>query len=134
MAEKDKKPNYLIWILIGVGILVLVLGVGFYLMWRKMSSADIKAATTGKIVEDLRVLVAKLEQEIKSKDEKLQELIKEVGDLKNKNTELSYQMKEIKKANKMSQQTMFQTKPTVRISKKQCDDNSCTADAVEDLE
>lgn len=124
--------------MIGVGVLVLMLGIGFYLMWRKMSYTDIKAATTGKTVEDLRVTVAKLEQEIKAKDEKTQELVKEVGELKTKNTELSYQMKEIKKANKPTQSTAFNVRPTQaqrpNTKKQQCDDNSCSTDAVEDLE
>lgn len=138
MTDKDKKPNYLIWIMIGVGILVLVLGIGFYLMWRKMSSGDIKAATTGKTVEDLRVAVAKLEQEVKGKDEKMQELVREVGELKTKNTELSYQVKDLKK-NSKPQQTTFQMRPQqTRIQsqgkKQQCDDNSCTQDVVEDIE
>ena len=126
--------------MIGVGILVLVLGIGFYLMWRKMSSGDIKAATTGKTVDDLRVSVAKLEQEIKGKDEKMQDLVKEVGELKNTNTTLAYQIKDIKKNIKPTQQTNFMRPQQTRMQgsgKKQqqnCDDGSCSQDVVEDLE
>jgi len=138
MADKEKKPNYLIWIMVGIGIFVLVFGMGFYLMWRKMSFLDIKAATTGKTVEDLRVTIVKLESEIKNKDEKLQDLSKEVGELRNTNTTVTYQLKEIKKNMKL-QRTSFagsQQARTQNSSKKQqqnCNDDSCLQD-VEDLE
>jgi peptidoglycan hydrolase CwlO-like protein len=139
MADKEKKPSYLIWIMIGIGVLALVLifGIGFYLLWRKIVSSDIKLSTTAKTVEDLRVSHAKTEAEIKNKDEKIQELVKEMGDLKNENTKLVYQIKELKKASKPIQQTGFQTRSQTRViggKKQNCDDGTCTQEAIEDLE
>lgn len=137
MSDKEKKPSYLIWIMVAVGVLVLVLGVGFYLLWRKISSSEIRVATTSKTVDDHRVALAKLEQEIKSKDEKMQELVKEVAELKNKNTELTYQLKELKKGAKTVQQTNYpQGRNPIRLGQgsKNCDDGSCTTNVVEDLE
>lgn len=139
MTNSDKKPNYLLWIMLGIGILVLLLGIGLYLLWRKMSSSEIKAATSSKTLEDMRVATVKLESELKAKDEKIQELVKDTGELRNKSTELSYQLKQIKKDKKPIQHTGFQsgtvnTQARIGKSKKQsCDDGSCTTD-VEDLE
>lgn len=131
MTDKEKKPNILLWIMIGVGLLILVLGIGFYLLWKKISSAEIRSATVSKVVDDLRVSVAKVEADSKSKDEKYQEMTKEIGDMKTKNTELTYQLREMKKSGKAT--------PQMRIGsgKKQqakCDGDGCEMNTVEDLD
>lgn len=143
MADKDKKPSYLIWILIAAGILVLVIGIGFYMLWRKSSASEVKAAVVNKTVEDVRVKIAQLEETIKTKDEKIQELTRDVGNLKEKNTELSYQIKEMKTSgygNNSRNNGSFSSNRDKQIGssktqKKQinCDDNGCH-DQVDDLE
>lgn len=115
--------------MIAVGIIIVLIGIGLYMLWRKISSSEIRLATTDKTVSDLRMSSSKIEQELKNRDEKIQELMKEVSDLRNKNTELSFQVKELKKQSKMKPQVRVQSKK----SSKQCDDTGCTTD-VQDIE
>lgn len=112
MSTTDSKSKYIIFILIGLGILICAVGIALYMMRRKMSSTEIKLATTSKTSDDLRVSMAKLEQEIKSKNEKMQDLQKDMLEIRNENTRLAYEIKALKKSNKKSNRT--------------CDDSTCT--------
>jgi len=118
MTDKDKKPNYLLWIILGIGALLLVLGITFYLLWRKSTGTEIKMATMSKSIEDIKVKTAQSDTETRNKDEKIQKLTQQVSDLINSNTELKYQLKEIKKT--------FGGKS--KVSKKQVSDDTFIQD------
>lgn len=133
MADKDKKPSYLIWILIAAGILILVIGIGFYMLWRKSSASEVKTAIMDKTVSDIRLKVAQLEELVKTKDEKMQDLVKEIGDLKQKNTELTYQIKELKKNNTGTYAPRSGSNQRAVKKAPVCDENGCS-DVVDDLE
>jgi septal ring factor EnvC (AmiA/AmiB activator) len=77
----------------------------------------------------MKVTIAKLESEIKSKDDKIQELSKVLSELKEKNTTLTYQIKEIKNGGVQKQKIQIGKK-----SKQECNGNECTMDQIEDLE
>lgn len=117
MADRDKKPNYVLWVIIAIGICILCIMIGMYLLWRKISSTEIRIATSSKTVDDMRVTMAKLESELKAKDDKLQEMGKEVSMIRERQTKISYKMKIGEKAQP--------------IKKKTCDDDSCTLDIID---
>jgi peptidoglycan hydrolase CwlO-like protein len=110
MSSVDSKSKYTLFIMIGLGILVCVIGIALYMMWRKMSATDIKLATVSKTSDDLRVSVAKLEQDIKYKNERVQELQNEISALKAENVKLSYKVKSLKR----------------EMPGKTCEDGTCT--------
>lgn len=100
MTDKDKKPNFVLWILIGIGVVVVLLGIAIYMLLRKITSLDIRIATMDKTMNDLRVKSTELEQKINTKDEKYQALQVEFSQLREKNTEFKYKLKDLNSVGK----------------------------------
>lgn len=119
--EKEKKPNYYVWMLIAAAVLIVALGIGFYMLWRKLTASDLKAATLGKTVDDMRLKMVQAESDSKSKDDKLAAITKELSEVKNENTTLKYQVRDFRKNNSKS-----------RSTKKNEDGNTVVTD-IEDL-
>lgn len=120
--EKEKKPNYYVWMLIAAAVLIVALGIGFYMLWRKLTASDLKAATLGKTVDDMRLKMVQAESDSKSKDDKLTAITKELSEVKNENTSLKYQVRDFRKNNNSKS----------RSSKKNEDGNTVVTD-IEDL-
>jgi len=120
--EKEKKPNYYVWMLIAAAVLVIALGIGFYMLWRKLTASDLKAATLGKTVDDMRLKMVQAESDSKSKDDKLAAITKELSEVKNENTNLKYQVRDFRKSNTSKS----------RSTKKTEDGNTVVTD-IEDL-
>lgn len=122
MADDSKKTSYTTWIIVVAAIvLVLILAVMFYLLWRKLTAMDLRISEKAKIIDDTRTQVVRLESEFKARDDKIQELSKEMSVLRESNTELKYKMKELKSKTTSEPQVIIQSK-----GKKTCSDGSCS--------
>ncbi len=125
MADDSKKTPYTTWaIIIGAVILILALAIVFYLLWRKLNNIDIRLSEKAKSIDDTRTQVVRMESEFKARDEKIQELSKEMSAIRESNTELKCKVKELK----------GKAIPSVQIKSKakaSCADESCS---IEDKE
>lgn len=122
MADDSKKTSYTTWILIiAAVVLVLVLAVLFYLIWKKLGTMDLRLSEKNKAVEDTRTQVVRLESESKARDDRVQELSKEMSALRESNTKLNYKMKELRNKSPSEPQVVIGSK----AKKPVCNDASC---------
>lgn len=108
MANPDnpsKKSNYIIWILVAIGVVILLLGIGIYMIWRKSTFIELRMAEK-KPLDDLKATMITLQNDIKNRDEKIQKQSDEITSLNTKIIQFEYQVKDIKK-------TQFQSPPVI---------------------
>lgn len=124
MTENDKKRSYTTWIIIGVIAFILILGIILYLLYKKISTLEYKVLTLTKLTEDNKLDIAQIKSDIHKKEEKLQEFAGKFNTFENLNTEIKYNIKELKKNFKKSSSDELNN----RVGKQKvlhCDDNGC---------
>lgn len=125
MTDNEKKRSYTTWIIVGIIAFFLILGIILYLLWKKISTLEYKVMTITKIIEDNKLDIAQIKSDINKKEEKLQEYAGKFNTFENLNTELKYNIKELKKTVKKSS---FDDSNN-RVGKQQkvlhCDENGC---------
>lgn len=126
MADKDKKPNFMLWIAIGIGVLIIVLGIAFYTLWKRISEVDIRTVTMDKKLQDQRAEIVQLKGRMDNKDDKIQSLTNQLMELEKQHIKLSFELE---------RQVGKSVQPTTRVGsrKVQCTDAGCE-EVVQDME
>lgn len=127
MVDQPKKTNYTMWILIGLGVLILALGICIYFMWRRISSLELDTSLKIKGLNDryqeLVVTASDLKNTVKSKENEISNLKDTVGLQRDNLTKINYKLKEagikVKKT------------PAPKDKEKDCKDGSCELDVEE---
>lgn len=111
MADAPKKStNYLL--IVGIIVAVLVVVIGIYLLWRKISSVESKSPNRDTVA-DLVTKVDQLKNDIARRDDKIHEMAQKIATLETAITELKYQVRETKSSK------------TARSPSKKCTDGKC---------
>lgn len=93
MAEGLKKPN-LIWI-IAVAVVVIAIGVAMYMLYRRITYVDLEGVKRKDAMARVAVDVDGLKTELAHKEKQLQDITKENAALRESNTKIKYQIKEL---------------------------------------
>ena len=139
MADGDKKPtSYVTWFIIGGIVLLIILGVIFYMMYRKSSSNEIKVAENDKSIQDMKMEINTLKAEVGKRDDKIHEQSERISNLEKSITELKFQLKLNNQSSSNTQQVGRRQKAKQKDGMV-CDENGCTMPAkqetvVEDMD
>lgn len=123
MADQPKKSNYTLWILIGLGVLILGIGICLYFIWRKSSTLDLNLTLKNNEIAELKLGLNELKTSMKAKDAEMSEL-----------KEKSYQQRdEFTKIKSKLKQMGIKTKKqdTTKTSKVECKDGLCEQEVEE---
>lgn len=123
MADQPKKSNYTLWILIGLGILILGIGICVYFIWRKSSALDLNLTMKNNEIAELKLGLNELKSSIKSKDTELSELKNKMYEQRDEYTKIKTKLKQV--GIKVKRQDPIKT------AKGDCKDGSCEVDVEE---